>query len=77
MATDIEITKERIREHLLARANAFAASHGTSLSAISAEAVSDSKFLPEVASGKKQNFTLNTYQRVIDWIDARESGEAA
>lgn len=77
MDTDIEITKERIREHLLSRASAYAASNGTSLSAISAEAVSDSKFLPEVASGKKQNFTLNTYQRVIDWIDAQERGALA
>lgn len=68
-----EITKDHIRDHLLARAKAFSEATGKSLSFISGEAVSDSKFLPEVASGKKENFTLNTYQRVIDWIDAQES----
>lgn len=72
MSTHAEITKDHIRDHLLARAKAFAEATGKSLSAISGEAVSDSKFLPEVASGKKENFTLNTYQRVIDWIDAQE-----
>lgn len=73
MAKQIDFSKDTIRDHLLARAKAFSAFSGMSLSAISSEAVKDSKFLPEVDNGKKTNFTLATYQRVIDWIDAHEA----
>lgn len=73
MAKQIDLSKETIRAHLLARAKAFAALSGKSLSAISSEAVKDSKFLPEVDNGKKANFTLATYQKVIDFIEAEEA----
>lgn len=73
MAKQIDLSKDAIRTHLISRARAFAAASGKSLSAISSEAVNDSKFLPEVENGKKSNFTLATYQRVIDWLDEQET----
>jgi hypothetical protein len=76
MAKHLDISKDTIRAHLLSRAKAFAAASGKTLSAISSEAVKDSKFLPEVDNGKKANFTLATYQRVIDWIDEQERASA-
>jgi hypothetical protein len=41
------------------------------LSAIGKAAISDDRFLARVVDGG--NFTLDTYQRVIDWLDAAEA----
>ncbi len=65
------ITAEAIRENLLARATAFAKEHQTSFSAMSREAVKDDRFLARAQGGA--NFTIETYQRFIDWIDAQEA----
>lgn len=75
MGSTTEITADAVREHLLERARQFSADHGYSLSRIGDEAIKDSKFLPRVAAG--ENFTVKTYQRVIDWIDAKSKGAAA
>lgn len=66
-----------IRQKLLARAEAFAAKHEVSFSRIGLEALKDSKFLSEVKTGR--NFTIGSYQAVMDWMDAQESkrGEVA
>lgn len=70
-----QITDDAIRQNLLKRAEAFCAKHNTSLSYISEEAVRDSKFLPRVRGGA--NFTIKTYQKVMDWLDAAERESAA
>lgn len=75
MSENIQITADRIRDHLLDRATAFSASTGMSFSAISKEAVKDDRFLARARAGK--NFTVETYQRVIDWLDQREKSERA
>jgi hypothetical protein len=76
MNTSIEITADTVRQHLLARAKAYCEAKNTSFSAIGKEAISDDRFLARVERG--DNFTLSTYQRVIDWIDAKEAlGERA
>ena len=66
---------ETIRSHLLSRAEAYAERQGCSLSTIGEEAIRDGKFLLNVRNGA--NFTVKTYQRVIDWLDAAERGAAA
>lgn len=68
-----ELTTEAIRSHLLARAKAFAEPRKIALSAIAEAAVKDSKFLARVESG--ENFTVRTYQRVLDWLDEQEASE--
>lgn len=75
MQTTAEITAADVRQNLLDRARAYAERTRTSFSAISQAAVQDSKFLANVERGS--NFTIKTYQRVIDWIDAAEASERA
>jgi hypothetical protein len=70
MAKITPITAEAVRATLIARATAFCAAHNYSLSRLGDEALKDSKFLSRVQAG--DNFTIKTYQRVIDWIDERE-----
>jgi len=64
---------EDIRQTLLQRAEAFAKKRKVSLSRIGLEAIKDSKFLAEVKTGR--NFTIDSYQRVINWIEAEERAE--
>lgn len=68
-----DITADAIRATLLARAGAYAERTGCKLSRIGEEAIRDSKFLANVQSGG--NFTIKTYQRVIDWIDEQEAAQ--
>lgn len=75
MNSQAEITSEHVRQHLLSRAQAYSDRRNVKFSHISLEAVNDSKFLANVARGS--NFTLRTYQRVIDWLDEREREEGA
>lgn len=69
------LSADDVRQHLIARAERYARDHRCSLSYIGEQAVSDGKFLLNVKGGA--NFTLRTYQRVIDWMDAsgREAAE--
>jgi hypothetical protein len=64
-------SSEDIRNTLIARAEAFSAKHKVSLSRIGLEALKDSKFLAEVKEGR--NFTIGSYQTIMDWIDAAEA----
>lgn len=66
-----DITSDEVRKHLLTRARSFGAEFGLSLSAIGDGAIRDSKFLANVERG--ENFTIKTYQRVLDWIDAERA----
>jgi hypothetical protein len=78
MKTHDDISSERVRAYLLERANAYVERTGRALSFVSTAAIKDSKFLGKVANG--ENFTIATYQKVIDWLDEQESvssGEAA
>lgn len=75
MSTPTEITAEAVRQNLMNRAKTHCETHGTSLSAIGKAAISDDRFLARVAAGG--NFTLDTYQRVIDWLDAKEASALA
>lgn len=70
MPEALDISANTVREHLLARARSFCEARKTSFSAIGDAAINDSKFLANVEKG--ENFTVRTYQRVIDWIDAAE-----
>lgn len=66
----IDLSADTIRQKLIERAEAFAAKHRVSLSYIGVEALKDSKFLAEVKNGR--NFTIRSYQAVMDWMDAEE-----
>ncbi len=71
MVEATEITADAVRGTLLTRAKAFCDKHNYSFSRFGDEALKDSKFLARVQAG--DNFTIKTYQRVIDWIDAKEA----
>ncbi len=73
MLTTSDISKETIRANLLARAKAYAESQRRALSSIGADAVNDSKFFARIEEGG--NFTVETYQRVLDWIDQQERAQ--
>jgi hypothetical protein len=75
MVETLEITAEAVRQNLLARVSAFRDRSGCSLSYIGEQALRDSKFIANVQRG--DNFTIKTYQRVIDWLDAEEARAAA
>lgn len=65
---------DAIREQMVSRAEAFADRTKTSLSAISKAAVKDDRFLARAKAG--HNFTLKTYQQLIDWLDEQERAAA-
>lgn len=71
MAKHIEITERDIRNSLIKRAEAYAKQANTSLSAISADAVNDSKFLKRVKT-PTIGFNIKTYQRMVEWLDDAE-----
>lgn len=75
MNAHTDISAEAVRKHLLDRARAFVERRKSSFSFISQSAVQDSKFLANVEKGN--NFTVKTYQRVIDWLDEQEREEVA
>jgi len=75
MDTTVDITADAVRQTLLTRATAFSEAHNVSFSRIGDAALGDSKFLARVRAG--DNFTIKTYQRVIDWLDAAERERAA
>lgn len=68
-------TTDTIREALLAKANALVTAKRTSFSAICIGAGVESKFLSRVEKG--ENFSVKTYQKVIDWLDAAEMEKAS
>lgn len=70
MTTAPDITDDTIREHLLARVTEYQTRTGMSLWKISKAAVADDKFIASVQRGG--NFTIKTYQKVIDWLDEQE-----
>lgn len=70
-----EIHADLIRQTLLDRAEAHAQASGCSLSAIGEAALRNGKFLNDVKNGA--NFTIRTFQRVMDWIDQSERDAAA
>lgn len=75
MQAQLDITADTVRQNLIKRANAYCQARKTSFSAIGKAAISDDRFLARVSAGG--NFTLDTYQRVIDWLDAAEAQDAA
>jgi hypothetical protein len=70
MHAQVELTAEAVRTHLLERARAYVEANKSSFSHISQSALGDSKFLKRVEDG--DNFTIKTYQRVMDWLDEQE-----
>lgn len=74
MSANPDITADTIRQNLMNRARAFCEARKTSFSAIGKASISDDRFLARVGAGG--NFTLETYQRVIDWMDAAEREDA-
>ena len=56
-----------IRAVLLWRAKSFARMTGVSLSAIAKQSLNDPARLSRVAKG--HNFTIQTYDRVMGWLD--------
>lgn len=67
-------SSDDIRTALVARAEAFAKANSMSLSTIGLKAVNDTKFLIRVRDGL--GFNINTYQRVIDWLDEQERSQS-
>lgn len=64
------ITSQDIRTALLDRAVKYRETTGVSFSRMSTAALGDNKFLANVQAGK--NFTVSTYQRMLDWLDKQE-----
>lgn len=68
------ITAEAVRETLIQRIDAFIAATGKSDSFVGKEAVKDDRFVSRIRRGG--NFTIETYQRVIDWLDGQQAAAA-
>lgn len=67
-------TGEDIKKALIGRAEAFAKAQETTLSTIGLKAVNDSKFFKQVIDGR--GFSINTYQKVMDWLDDQERSQS-
>lgn len=66
-----DITEHDIRKALIVRAKAYRDKVKTSFSAMSIDAVNDSKFLSRVEN-PSLGFNIKTYQRMVDWLDEAE-----
>lgn len=75
MSISSDITDDTIRQHLLDRVSAYQERSKLALWRISKAATGDDKFLANVQRGG--NFTIKTYQRVIDWLDEQDAERAA
>ncbi len=60
-------TGEELRAALLDRVTRFTHVTGIAQSAIAKQSVNDPAFFARLAKGR--NFTIVTYQRVMDWLD--------
>lgn len=69
-------TSDDIRSHLLRRAKDYAALTGLSLGAVSQRCSGEHKFLSLIEAGRV-GFTVERYQRAMDWFDANWPSEAA
>lgn len=63
------ITADQVRTALIARIDAYTSISGKSDSSVGKEAINDDKFVARIRKGG--NFTLSTYQKVSDWLDAQ------
>lgn len=68
------ITADQVRAALLARIDAFITASGRSASWVGKQAVQDDRFVSRIRSGG--NFSLQIYQRVMDWLDEQERAAA-
>ncbi len=68
------IPSEEIRASMLASVDRYIAATGKSDSFVGKEALKDDKFIARVRGGG--NFTIRTYQRVLDWIASQMEGAA-
>lgn len=64
------ITAETVRGALLARIDTYKSLTGKSDSAVGKDALNDDKFVKRIRDGG--GFNVNTYQRMIDWLDAQQ-----
>lgn len=64
-----QITADQVRGHLLDRVNAYQSKVSVSDAKIGTDAVGDHKILVRIRAG--ENFTIKTYQRLIDWLEAQ------
>lgn len=64
------LSSDAIRQALIDRATAYVTRTDSSFSAIGLTVLNDSKFLGRVQRG--ENFSVKTYQKVMDWLDAAE-----
>lgn len=70
-------TADQLREHLMLRARLYAERRKMKLGTVSDLCAGDGKFLLDIEKGR--NFTVDRYQRAMDWLEANmpaESGEA-
>lgn len=67
-----DIPSEDIRTAMLDSIDRFTAASGKSDSFVGKEALKDDKFVSRVRKGG--NFTIKTYQRVLDWLASQQSG---
>lgn len=64
------ITAEQVRAALLKRIDAYMAATGKSESSVGKDALNDDRFVARIREGG--NFTVKTYQKAIDWLDAQK-----
>lgn len=62
---------EEIRDNLIHKARRYCSETGESFSSVGMAAIGDNRFLVRVAEGK--GFNINTYQRILDWLDGRQA----
>jgi len=61
-------SEQEIRDALVRRAETFTRLTGISRSEIGKRAINDGAFISQVGEGR--NFTVGSYQRVMNWLDA-------
>lgn len=71
MTLNPNISETVVRANLIEHVDAFLELSGKSDSFVGEQSIKDSKFISRVRAG--DNFTLRTYQRVLDWLDSAEA----
>lgn len=68
-------TGEELRAALLDRVTRYSHVTGVAQSAIAKDSLNDPAFFTRLAQGR--NFTVSTYQRVMDWLDVHWPSSSA
>ena len=69
--------RRELADALIARAEEYSRLTGIAITTISGKAVRDKRFLYDMRKDPGINFTIDRYQRIVDWLEANWPSDAS